>query len=114
MQRLDWELHDGTAGADAVRRRRNPATERTNQTEDFELYSPSRFGKLSRPLYKPEHWDKVQQLDMWTNKEDPVMTCQPLGLPRQGPPRRIFQTENDITFLYGQGDAGGGYWRSFA
>jgi hypothetical protein len=82
----------------------------TNQTEDFALYSPSRSGMLGRPLYKPEYWDKVQQLDMWTNKEDPVMTCQPLGLPRQGPPRRIFQTENDITFLYGQfPDAGGGF-----
>ena len=79
-----------------------PCTRATNQTEDFELYSPSRFGMLGRPLYKPEYWDKVQQLDMWTNKEDPVMTCQPLGLPRQGPPRRIFQTENDIIFLYGQ------------
>src|SRR5687767_13213045 len=82
----------------------------TNQTEDFALYSPSRFGMLGRPLYKVEYWDKVQQLDMWTNKEDPIMTCQPLGLPRQGPPRRIFQTENDITFLYGQfPDAGGGF-----
>jgi hypothetical protein len=80
-----------------------------NQTEDFELYSPSRFGQLTRPLYKPEHWDKVQQLDMWTNKYDPVMTCQPLGVPRQGPPRRIYQSENDITFLYFGGDAGGGY-----
>jgi hypothetical protein len=82
----------------------------TNQTEDFALYSPSRFGMLTRPLYKPELWDKVIELDMWTNKYDPVMTCQPMGLPRQGPPRRIFQTENDITFLYGQfPDAGGGY-----
>jgi hypothetical protein len=81
----------------------------TNQTEDFALYSPSRFGMLGRPLYKVEHWDKVIELDMWTNKYDPVMTCQPLGLPRQGPPRRIFQTENDITFLYGNfPDAGGG------
>jgi hypothetical protein len=87
-----------------------PCTRQINQTEDFELYSPSRFGMLGRPLYKPEYWDKVQQLDMWTNKEDPVMTCQPLGLPRQGPPRRIFQTENDVVFLYGQfPDAGGGY-----
>ena len=86
-----------------------PCNRATNQTEDFELYSPSRFGQLGRPLYKPEHWDKVQQLDMWTNKEDPVMTCQPLGLPRQGSPRRIYQTADDITFLYGQfGDAGGG------
>ena len=67
---------------------------------DFELYSPSRFGNLSRPMYKPEHWDKVQQLDMWTNKYDPVMTCQPLGVPREGPPRRIYQTENDVMFIY--------------
>ncbi len=81
----------------------------TNQTEDFELYSPSRFGNLGRPIYKPEHWDKVQQLDMWTNKYDPVMTCQPLGVPREGPPRRIYQTDKDITFLYFGGDAGGGY-----
>jgi len=46
---------------------------------------------------------------MWTNKYDPVMTCQPLGVPREGPPRRIYQTDKDITFLYFGGDAGGGY-----
>jgi len=79
-----------------------------NQTMDFEFEAPSRFGP-SRPLYKPEFWDKVQQLDMWTNKEDPVMTCQPLGLPRHGPPRRIVQTANDIIFFYTQyADGGGG------
>ena len=60
-------------------------------------------------MYKPEHWDKVQQLDMWTNKYDPVMTCQPLGVPREGPPRRIYQTDKDVTFIYQGGDAGGGY-----
>jgi hypothetical protein len=81
----------------------------TNQTEDFELYSPSRFGNLGRPVYKPEYWDKVQQLDMWTNKYDPVMTCQPLGVPREGSPRRISQTDRDVIFLYLGGDAGGGY-----
>ena len=79
-----------------------------NQTADFEFEAPSRFGP-NRPLYKPEHWDKVQQLDMWTNKEDPVMTCQPLGIPRHGPPRRIVQTANDIIFFYAQyADGGGG------
>jgi hypothetical protein len=81
----------------------------TNQTEDFELYSPSRFGNNGRPVYKPEHWDKVQKLDMWTNKYDPVMTCQPLGVPREGPPRRIVQTDKDMIFIYTGGDAGGGY-----
>ena len=76
---------------------------------DFEFEAPSRFGP-NRPLYKPEYWDKVQQLDMWTNKEDPVMTCQPLGIPRHGPPRRIVQTANDIIFFYTRyADGGGGY-----
>jgi hypothetical protein len=83
-------------------------TSTINQTADFEFEAPSRFGP-NRPLYKPEHWDKIQQLDMWTNKEDPVMTCQPLGIPRQGAPRRIIQSANDVVFFYGQyADGGGG------
>ena len=61
-----------------------------------------------RPVYKPEFWDKVQELDQWTNKEDPIMTCQPMGIPREGTPRRIFQTVNDITMLYTTSDYGGG------
>jgi hypothetical protein len=80
-----------------------------NQTMDFEFEAPSRFGP-NRPLYKPEYWDKVQELDMWTNKEDPVMSCQPLGVPREGPPRRIVQSANDVIFFYGEYvDGGGGY-----
>jgi len=79
-----------------------------NQTMDFEFEAPSRFGP-NRPLYKPEFWDRIQQLDMWTNKEDPVMTCQPLGIPRQGAPQRIIQTPKDVVFFYGQyADGGGG------
>ncbi len=74
---------------------------------DYEWISPSRFGP-SHPVYKPEFWDKVQELDQWTNKEDPIMTCQPMGVPREGPPRRIFQTANDITLLYTTSDYGGG------
>ncbi len=75
---------------------------------DYEWISPSRFGP-SRPNYKPEFWDKIQELDQWTNKYDPVMTCQPLGLPRQGTPRRIIQTDKDVIFFYGQyADYGGG------
>jgi hypothetical protein len=111
----NWAWNDwignymGNGGRRCAPNQEKPCNRATNQTEDFELYSPSRFGMLGRPIYKPEFWEKVQQLDMWTNKEDPVMTCQPLGLPRQGPPRRIYQTENDVTFLYNQfADAGGG------
>jgi hypothetical protein len=80
-----------------------------NQTMDFEFEAPSRFGP-NRPLYKPEYWDKIQELDMWTNKDDPVMTCQPLGVPREGPPRRIVQSADDVIFFYGEYvDGGGGY-----
>jgi len=88
---------------------KQPCDRQDNQTYDFELYSPSRFGILNRPVYKPENWDKVQQLDMWTNKYDPVMTCQPLGVPREGPPRRIVQSDKDVILFYLGGDAGGGY-----
>ncbi len=83
-------------------------TSTINQTMDFEFEAPSRFGP-NRPLYKPEFWDKIQDLDMWTNKKDPVMTCQPLGIPRQGAPRRIIQSDKDVVFFYGQyADGGGG------
>jgi hypothetical protein len=75
---------------------------------DYEWISPSRFGP-SRPNYKPEYWDKIQELDQWTNKYDPVMTCQPLGIPRQGTPTRIIQTATDIIFFYNEySDYGGG------
>ncbi len=75
---------------------------------DYEFISPSRFGP-SRPIYKPEFWDKIQELDQWTNKDDPVMTCQPLGLPRQGTPMRIIQSAKDIIMFYRQyADYGGG------
>jgi hypothetical protein len=76
---------------------------------DYEWLSPWRFGLMGHPIYKPEHWDKIQELDQWTNKYDPVMTCQPLGLPRHGTPRRIIQQENDVIFFYGaNADYGGG------
>src|SRR5262245_32489245 len=81
----------------------------TNQSEDWPFMSTSRLG-MNQPMYKPEYWDKVIEKDQWTNRDDPVMTCLPLGLPRQGPPARIFMTETDITMLYRAGvDGAGGY-----
>jgi len=80
----------------------------TNQSEDWPFMSATRLDQR-QPLYKPEHWDKMIELDQWTNKYDPVMTCQPLGVPREGPPRRIYQTDRDETLIYTGGDAGGGY-----
>jgi hypothetical protein len=76
---------------------------------EYEWISPSRFGVLGLPTYKPEFWDKIQELDQWTNKYDPVMTCKPLGIPRHGTPTRIIQTDKDVVFFYPiNADYGGG------
>lgn len=81
----------------------------TNQSADFTFMAPMRLD-TNQPLYKPEYWDKVIALDQWTNRDDPVMTCLPLGIPRHGPPSRIFHTDADITMFYRGGlDGGGGY-----
>lgn len=76
---------------------------------EYAWISPSRFGILGHPSYKPELWDHIQELDMWTNKYDPVMTCKPLGLPRHGTPTRIIHTDKDVVFFYpANADYGGG------
>ena len=81
----------------------------TNQSEDWPFMSTARLD-MRQPMYKPEYWDKIIALDQWTNKEDPVGSCLPLGIPRQGPPSRIFATDTDITFIYRGGvDGAGGY-----
>jgi len=81
----------------------------TNQSNDFVFQHSMRLDP-NQPIYKPEHWDKVIELDQWTNRDDPVMLCLPLGQPRTGAPARIFHTEQDITMMYRGGlDGGGGY-----
>src|SRR4030095_13634787 len=80
----------------------------TNQSEYWRCMAATRLDHR-QPLYKPEYWDKIIELDQWTNKYDPVMTCLPLGIPRQGAPARIFQTDRDVQMLYHSGiNRGGG------
>ena len=69
----------------------------TNQSNDGEFTGRTR---ANRPLYKPEYWDKVQELDYSTNFVDPMFRCVPLGVPRVGPPTSIVQTGNSMVFLY--------------
>lgn len=47
-------------------------SEYTNQSVDGEF-----TGRMTanRPVYKPDHWDRVQWLDMHTNWEDPLFVC---------------------------------------
>ena len=81
----------------------------TNQSQDWVFMSTARLD-MRLPIYKPEHWDKMIEMDQWSNRDDPVMTCLPLGIPRQGAPARIFHTDSDITMIYrGGSDGAGGY-----
>ncbi len=59
----------------------------------------------NKPLYKPEYWDKVKDLDAHTNTEDPsMMMCMAAGMPRVGAPAQIAQSPTQMIFLYpGQG-----------
>jgi hypothetical protein len=54
----------------------------------------------NKPVYKPQFWEKVQQLDQNGNNEDPSYSCMPLGVPRMGPPMKIVQTATELILLY--------------
>jgi hypothetical protein len=56
----------------------------------------------NRPIYKPEHWAKVRELDFNSNEVAPYFKCQPAGVPRMGPPLKILQTKDEVVFLYAQ------------
>lgn len=56
----------------------------------------------NRPVYKPEYWSKVQELDFNSNTVAPYFKCQPAGVPRMGPPVKILQTKDEVIFLYAQ------------
>jgi hypothetical protein len=60
------------------------------------------------PLYKPQYWDKVKQLDRDNNDEDPsANNCMPAGVPRVGAPTQIVQTAKVLYFMYVPGGASG-------
>jgi hypothetical protein len=71
--------------------------EETNETADGEFTDRL---DANRPVYKPEYWDKVQDLDYNTNTKDPLWTCMPRGVPRMGPPSQIIQTGKYVLFFY--------------
>jgi hypothetical protein len=68
-----------------------------NFERDFTLV---RRADANKPLYKPQFWEKIQQLDQNGNREDPSYGCMPAGVPRMGPPVKIVQTPKEFVFLY--------------
>jgi hypothetical protein len=61
---------------------------------------PARRQGDNLPLYKPEYWEKVLDLDLNGNKQDPFGQCLPMSMPRMGPPARIMQTTKDLFLVY--------------
>jgi len=52
------------------------------------------------PLYKPEHWERIRELDFSGVTEDPIFNCRPAGVPRVGAPQQIVQSDDTMVFLY--------------
>jgi hypothetical protein len=74
----------------------------TNETVDGEFTGRM---EANRPIYKPEFWDKVQDLDRNSNTKDPLFQCQPYGVPRMGAPVKIVQTAREVILFYAAGGA---------
>jgi hypothetical protein len=53
-----------------------------------------------RPQYRPEFAARVEDLRKRQQREDPVLRCQPPGVPRIGPPDKIVQNAREVVFLY--------------
>ena len=59
-----------------------------------------RGAQWNKPIYKPEYWEKVRQLDYSRVDVDPVYGCyKPVGVPRQNVPGRIVQKDKQIWLL---------------
>lgn len=63
-----------------------------------------------KPFYKPSEWNVVRNNDLNANLLDPTWKCWAQGVPRMGPPQRIFQEDAEIVFLNTDG-TGGDVWR---
>lgn len=61
----------------------------------------------NKPIYKPQYWEKVRELDDAGSKADPSFGCMPAGVPRMGPPAKIVQTPTEVIFFNFSPEASG-------
>ena len=57
-------------------------------------------GDRNVPMYKPEYWSKVRDMEAHSLQTDPQYKCQPWGVPRMGAPQQIVQQDDMLVFLY--------------
>ena len=70
-----------------------------------------RKGDRNKPMYRPEHWQKVRNLELHRQEEDPELKCQPWawGVPHLGQPQQIVHQDNQLVFLYSGGGTSSSY-----
>jgi len=94
------DLHSGVSIATFPRNTNRPLN---NEQAERAATLLRRVGS-NRPIYKPEYWEMVKNLDANANEEDPSNNCMPAGIPRAGIPSYIGQFPNYFIFIYpGQG-----------
>jgi hypothetical protein len=71
-----------------------------NYEEDERAATLLRRMGSNRPIYKPEYWAMVKELDANANEEDPANNCMPAGVPRVGIPSYIGQFPTYVIFIY--------------
>jgi hypothetical protein len=94
------DLHSSAAIATFPRNTTRPL----NNEQSERAASLLRRVGSNRPIYKPEYWEMVKNLDHNANEEDPSNNCMPAGIPRAGIPSYIGQMPGYFIFIYpGQG-----------
>jgi hypothetical protein len=99
----ETSAHDVFSGAKIFTFPRNTNRVPTNAADERAAALLRRVG-ANRPIYKPEYWQRVRDLDANANDEDPTNNCMPAGVPRAGVPLYIGQQPGSLIFIYpGQG-----------
>jgi hypothetical protein len=88
---------------------------RPTESNDIVLSLPLRNGDIANltndhvllwrsgnnlPLFKPEYWDQVIDLDWNGNQKDPFNHCMPIAPPRLDPPRKIVLLPNEVILFH--------------
>jgi hypothetical protein len=99
----ETSTRDVFSGARIATFPRNTTTPLNDEQAERAAALVRRMGS-NRPVYKPQYWETVKNLDQNANEEDPANSCMPAGIPRAAIPSFISQSPTYLIFIYpGQG-----------